>query len=113
MNSQTSAQPRTYSALREWQLAQLRKYLQETVLPFSPYYSELFRKEGLQAGNLRRFDDLRRVPFTSKADFKATAEVPEPVKAFVLQPDAAVLKRRPRTIWRALTRGKAAVEAEF
>src|SRR4051794_19674978 len=113
MNAQNPNPPRTYSALREWQLARLRKYLHDTVLPISPYYGELFRKEGLEAGNLRRLDDLRRIPFTSKLDFKATAEVPEPVKAFVLQPDAAVLKRRPGTIWRALTRGKAAVEEGF
>jgi phenylacetate-coenzyme A ligase PaaK-like adenylate-forming protein len=62
---------------------------------------------------LRRFDDLRRIPFTSKLDFKATDEVPEPVKDFVLQPDAAILKRRPGTIWRALTRGRKAVEEGF
>lgn len=106
-------QLRTYSALREWQLARLREYLSQTVLPFSPYYRELFRKEGLVPGSLRRWDDVARVPFTSKLNFKATADIPEPVKAFVLQPDAAVLKRRPRTIWRAITRGKATVAEEF
>src|SRR6266478_6060103 len=110
MSSLQSAPPvRTYSALREWQLAQLRRYLAETVLPFSPHYRELFRKEGLAVRDLHRPEDLRRIPFTSKLDFKATAESPEPVKQFVLQPDRQVLARRPSTIWRALTRGKRAV----
>ncbi len=104
---------RTSSGLREWQLARLRDYLAETVLPFSPRYRELFRKEGLAVRDLRRIEDLARIPFTSKLDFRATEESPEPVKEFVLQPDARVLARRPGTIWKALTRGKKAVHEGF
>jgi phenylacetate-CoA ligase len=103
----------TYSELRNWQLARFRRYLQETVLPFSPYYRDLFAREKLDADSFRSFDDLSRIPFTSKLDFKATSTIPEPVKAFVLQPDREVLARRPSTLWKALTRGKKAVTEGF
>jgi hypothetical protein len=53
-------------------------------------------------------DDLRRIPFTTKADFTATAGEPDPVRAFVLQPDKRVLSRRISTIAGALLRGRRA-----
>ena len=100
------------SALHDWQLARLRRYLSETVLPFSKHYRELFAREGLRPEHLRTMADLRRLPFTSKLDFGITDDR-EPVRDFVLVPDPKVLKRRPGTILRALTRGKHAVAEGF
>ena len=100
-------------ALRKWQIARLRTYLRDTVLPFSAHYSALFRREGIAAAQIETADDLRRIPFTTKADFTATAGEPDPVRAFVLQPDKRVLSRRISTIASALLRGRRAVEEKF
>lgn len=102
-----------FSSLREWQFGRLRRYLSETVLPFSAHYRGLFEREGLDLRALRTADDLRRIPFTSKADFLAAAPGADPVRDFVLQPDRALLQRRPSTIARALWQGRAAVQAGF
>jgi phenylacetate-coenzyme A ligase PaaK-like adenylate-forming protein len=90
----------------------LRRYLASTVLPFSPHYRELFAREKIDVESLRTVDDLRRLPFTSKLDFRPQAGV-DPVREFVLQPDRQVLARRPSTIWRGLTRGRTTVEQGF
>src|SRR4051794_36471184 len=101
------------SSLRKWQMERLRSYLRETVLPFSAHYRALFQKQGIGPDDLRTVDDLRRMPFTSKADFQPLAEGADPVKDFVLIPDQTVLTRRPMTIAKALLRGKAAVKEGF
>jgi len=97
-------------SLRNWQIARLRRYLRDTVLPFSAHYSALFRRESIDPARIEAPDDLRRIPFTTKADFTATAGEPDPVRAFVLQPDKRVLSRRISTIARALLNGRQAVE---
>src|SRR5687768_16906988 len=101
------------STLRDWQLAKLRRYLRDTVLPFSKHYRELFAQAKLSADDLRTPDDLRRIPFTSKADFAVHADGREVVRDFVLMPDKAVLSKRPSTILKALVRGKKAVAESF
>ena len=100
-------------ALRDWQLARLRSYLRDTVLPFSAHYAALFRREGIDPGQIESVDDLRRIPFTTKLDFTATAGEPDPVRAFVLQPNKRVLSRRISTMTRALLHGRRAVEESF
>lgn len=97
-------------ALKTAQTAALRAYLSDVVVPFSPFYRKLFADAGIDPGQIRSPDDLRRLPFTTKQDLLATAEEPEKPRQFVIQPDAAVLRRRPGTIIRALTRGKNAAE---
>ena len=100
-------------ALRDWQLARLRTYLRRTVLPFSEHYRALFERENFAPEQLRTLDDLRRIPFTAKSDFTATAAEPDPVRSFVLQPDEAVLSRRLSTIARVVFTGRRAVEKHF
>ena len=110
LNSPWPSNPRS---LRDWQLARLRSYLRDTVLPFSSHYGALFRREGIDPARLRTPDDLRRIPFTTKSDFLAGVRGADPVRDFILQPDRAVLARRPSTIARALLRGKKSVAEGF
>src|SRR4051812_2362687 len=105
--------PSNPHSLRNWQLARLRTYLRDTVLPFSARYGALFRREGIDPRQLRALDDLRRIPFTSKSDFLPGVSGADPVRDFILQPDRAVLTRRPSTIARALLHGKQAVADGF
>lgn len=112
-----SPYPSNPRSLREWQLARLRRFLRDTVLPFSAHYAALFRREGIDPRQLRTLDDLRRIPFTTKHDFLAGVHGADPVRDFILQPDRAVLARRPSTVARVLLRGKRVVaeslEREF
>lgn len=100
-------------SLRDWQLARLRTYLRDTVLPFSAHYRRLFEKEHLDPALLRLPDDLRRIPFTTKLDFLPGHEGADPVRDFVLAPDRDVLARRFSTLAKALLHGRAAVADGF
>ncbi|MDP2138712.1 MAG: AMP-binding protein [Candidatus Didemnitutus sp.] len=98
---------------RDLQGKKLHRYLRDCVLPFSKHYQEVFRKAGLTAADIRTVEDLAKIPFTSKEDLLPTPEKPRKSLEFVLVPDPKVLARRPSTIWRALTRGKARVKEEL
>jgi phenylacetate-CoA ligase len=99
--------PLRKEAVHAWQLAALRHYLRRTVIPFSPHYSELFRKHRVEPGQLHTLDDLRRIPFTTKLDLAGN------VKEFVITPERRVLSRRASTIARALLHGRNAVAEGF
>lgn len=100
-------------AVRRLQEAKLRDYLRRVVLPFSPHYRAMFEQLGLTADSIRTVDDLRRLPFTSKADLINTPEHPARSREFILSPDPDVLRRRPGTILRALLHGRARVKEEL
>ncbi len=99
--------------LRELQIAQLRRYLRNKVLPFSKRYGGIFSEAGLEADQIRTWNDLARIPFTSKRDLLNTPEHPERTRDFVLIPDPDELSRRPSTILRALVRGRRRVKADL
>jgi len=98
------------AALKQRQIDALRLYLRNTVIPFSEYYRERFQQAHFDPLQLRTWEDLQRVPFTSKADFAGSAEV---VRRFVLKPDQRALTHRISTVFHALLRGRAAVRASF
>src|SRR2546421_9369033 len=96
--------------IRRLQADKLRHYLRRVVLPFSGHYRQLFREHGLTADSIRSLEDLRRIPFTSKADLLNTPNNPQKAREFVLIPEQQVLSRRPSTITRALLLGREAVK---
>jgi len=104
-------------AIRRLQAEQLRRFLRKVVLPFSAHYRKVFAERGLTADSFRTIEDLRQVPFTTKADLLNTAEQPQRFRDFIVVPDEKVLAHRPGTIARALVHGRQAVkrgfEAEF
>ena len=99
--------------VRELQGRKLHRYLRDCVLPFSAHYQKVFAAAGLSAADIRSVDDLAKIPFTSKEDLLPTPEQPRRSLEFVLRPDPAVLRRRPSTILRALTRGPARARDEL
>ncbi|HDS29779.1 MAG TPA: phenylacetate--CoA ligase family protein [Firmicutes bacterium] len=72
---------------RERQGAILHRFLKEQVIPFSPYYRELLKKEGLTADDIRSISDLRKIPFTRKDDITPKPDEPGRPRQFILQPD--------------------------
>lgn len=95
--------------MRDWQAGKLRRYLKDTVLPFSAHYGKL----GIEAEEIRSLDDLWLLPFTSKDDLLPTPENPKRARDFVLIPDEEILRKRASTIARAIVMGKKRVKAEF
>jgi len=100
--------------IRTLQAAKLRAYLRDVVQPFHPHYREVLDELGVSWRDFRSLDDLRHLPFSSKADLAGS---PEQVKRFVITPDPHQLSRRPSTIARGIFRGprrvKRELEAEF
>ncbi|MCD6049333.1 MAG: hypothetical protein K0Q55_736 [Verrucomicrobia bacterium] len=99
--------------IRRLQGRQLHAWLKDTVLPFSAHYRDVFREHGIKADDIRTLDDLRHLPFTSKADLLSTPEEPTKYRNFVLAPDPKVLSQRPGTIVRALLHGRETVKREL
>jgi len=101
----------------ELQAEKLRHYLSTVVLPFSPYYREVFARHGLKAESIRSLEDLEQIPFTSKTDLLNTPNNSQRARDFLIIPDEQTLAHRPTTIMRALLAGRASVkrgfEAEF
>jgi len=99
--------------IRRLQVEKLRRYLHAIVVPFSPHYREVFREHGLNADAIRTWDDLRRIPFTTKADLLNSPEHPQRAKEYLITPDRRALARKPNTILRALVRGRSRVQQEL
>ena len=81
-----------------------RSFIRNQIFPHSLYYRQLFKKLGINPGDLGGLEDLPRIPFTSKADL-AIAVSEERIRDFVLLPDPKKLRRRPSTLFRALLTG--------
>jgi len=78
--------------MKRIQGAKLSRFIREQVFPFSPYYRRLFEREGLKPDDFRTFDDLRKIPFSSKADIAPTEDDPAKPRQIILQPDPSTIK---------------------
>jgi phenylacetate-coenzyme A ligase PaaK-like adenylate-forming protein len=112
-SSMTPWPPLPEAEVKRRQAAKLRRYLRDVVVPFSAHYRELFKRLNLRADSFRSLDDLRRLPFTSKADLVLLPDQAQRARDYLLIPDQAVLARRPSTLLRALLQGRAAVKHEL
>ena len=52
--------------LRELQLQRLKKTV--SIAANSPYYKKVFQEHGITADSIRSIEDIRKIPFTTKAD---------------------------------------------
>ncbi len=91
---------------REYSLGKLFKYIKDYVQPHHPYYRKLFKDNKVDPDRLRSYDDLRRIPVTTKEDTQ------EDQKAFILQPrtedcpydvEEVGRARELRYVWETLT----------
>lgn len=55
--------------LQELQLQRLKKTI--SIAANAPYYKEVFKKHGITADSIQSLEDIRKVPFTTKADMRA------------------------------------------
>lgn len=77
---------------KEYRDRKLSCFVNTRLYPYSPFYRKLFDDNKVKPGDIRTVEDLRRLPFTYKADIAPTAEDPERFRQFVLQPDAELIK---------------------
>ena len=54
--------------LRELQLQRLKKTI--GIAANSPYYKQVFQEHGITADSIRSVEDIRKIPFTTKADMR-------------------------------------------
>jgi len=78
--------------MRERQGRKLRRFLTRKVYPYCPFYKRMFDSLKLDPDSIRSVHDLRRLPFTSKADLLPTEENPDRYRDFVLQPSPEQIK---------------------
>lgn len=52
-------------------LDRLLDYVRSTIDRYHPYYRKLFREKGISPGDLRTYEDFRKIPITYKADIVA------------------------------------------
>lgn len=71
--------------IQRFQLERLRTHL-AYVQGHSAFYGEVFGRSGFQATELRSLEDLRKLPFTRKADYVAGIERSRPYGQFVAAP---------------------------
>ncbi len=76
----------------------LHKFLKQRVLPFAKHYRTLFDEAGLTADDIKTTDDLVKVPFTRKRDFKTPRD-------FIIIPEEKRLHHQWHTIQLALEHG--------
>ena len=82
----------TVDEMRAMQGKKLSRFLREQIFPFSPYYSEILKKKGLTPDDFRTFDDVRKIPFSSKDDIAPTDDDRARPRRIILQPDPETIK---------------------
>lgn len=70
----------------------LRHFFRHLV-PYSPYYCELFKKQNLDFSAISTTRDLVKIPFTTKADLAPTEDNRARPRQFILQPDEHSIKK--------------------
>ncbi|MCA9403673.1 MAG: AMP-binding protein [Candidatus Omnitrophica bacterium] len=79
--------------IKQLQDRKLHQFINEYIYPFSPYYRKLFDDNKIDPRSIRRAEDLRHIPFTSKRDFIDDDEDHPRFRDFILQPDAEKIRR--------------------
>jgi len=70
----------------------LRRHVRQEVYPFSAYYRRAFDATGVRPEDIRTVADLRRLPFTTKADILAAQSNEQTKRDFVLIPTPELIK---------------------
>lgn len=79
---------------REYRDRKLSWFVRTNLYPFSPFYRKVFDEAGVSPDDVRSVADLRRLPFTYKADIAPSADDPYRYQQFVLDPDEKSIERR-------------------
>ncbi len=70
----------------------LRRFINEQIYPFSPFYRRLFDEHRIKPTKIRGIADLRHLPFTTKHDIAPTPDDALRPLQLVLRPDAESIR---------------------
>ncbi|MGE0269518.1 MAG: phenylacetate--CoA ligase family protein [Candidatus Omnitrophota bacterium] len=73
--------------IKQLQDRRLHRFINEYIYPFSPYYKRLFDEHKIDPKKIKRVEDLKHIPFTSKINLIDRDESTQHYKDFILQPD--------------------------
>lgn len=112
---------RPWKELRRLQDKKLRDFIIRQLYPFSPYYRRLFDRNKIKPDDIRTVEDLKRIPFTSKADFLGAPEedITDRSREFFLRPtEESIKKYLPKVklvklFIKGKERGKECLESEY
>jgi len=65
---------------RDYSTKKFIQYIRDYVYPYHPYYRKLFKENNIDPDKLRTYDDIRKIPITTKEDTVVDQ------KAFIMQP---------------------------
>lgn len=78
--------------IKQLQNKLLRKFIREQI-PYHPFYRSLLKKNKLSFSGIKTTDDLRKLPFTTKADIAPTEKAPKKFADFILQPNKQLVSQ--------------------
>lgn len=76
----------------EYRDRKLSWFVRTQLYPYSPFYRKMFDDNGVKPADIRGVEDLRKLPFTYKADIAPTTKENLRPREFVLQPDEGLLE---------------------
>jgi len=82
----------TLKEQKEYRDSKLSYFIRTQLYPYSPFYKEMFDENGVKPEDIRKVEDLGKLPFTYKADIAPTAEEPSRFQKFVLQPEDGMMQ---------------------
>ncbi len=77
----------SFEEQREYRDRKLSYFVRTRLYPYSGFYRKLFDESNVAPESIRSVADLRRLPFTYKADIAPSVENPHLYEEFVLKPD--------------------------
>lgn len=77
----------------EYRNRKLAYFVRTQLYPYSEFYRKLFDENKIDPDQVRTVEDLRRLPFTYKADIAPDADDPDRFRSFVLQPDEELARK--------------------
>src|SRR5665647_699078 len=77
----------TFEEQREYRDRKLSWFVRSNLYPYSPFYRKVFDEAKVAPEDIRHVEDLRRLPFTYKADIAPAADDAYRYQKFVLKPD--------------------------
>jgi phenylacetate-CoA ligase len=81
----------SFEEQREYRDRKLAYFVRTQLYPYSPFYRKLFDDQKVDPADIKGVKDLRRLPFTYKADIAPDPEVPDRFRDFILQPDEELM----------------------
>jgi len=77
----------SFDEQREYRDRKLSWFVRSNLYPYSPFYRKMFDDAKVAPEDIRHVEDLRKLPFTYKADIAPTADDAYIYEKFILKPD--------------------------